>query len=174
MVTPRTGVAVVAWLVVALSACKKGDASSTGGVAAGAPTFELVRAGVPVALSSAAQAALVVRIDKALAGCNFSSDKNAHWFEGVDLDALWKKREARAHLRARYPKRAIVASIAGPLEYDEVLLAVDEPYGPEPALIKRGTAIVALKKCGYDDRTLGCDSALKAYFTAPPSCPPGF
>jgi len=163
--------AAVIMAVVALCGCKKPPSMD-----AATPTIELARAGAPVALTKDAERALVVHVEKALAVCNFRSDRPAHAFVfgGADGETRWKNREAASHLRLRYPKPIAIASVAGTIEADEVLLSVDEPYGPEPALIKHAGTVLALKKCGYDDRMLGCDPALSAYFKGPPVCPPGF
>ncbi len=140
----------------------------------GLPRVELVRAGKPVALDDRATRALVERVEKALAVCNFSSDKHTGVFGSADLSALWKERESRAHLRLTYAADKSVEAVAGKLVFREVLLSVDEPNGPEPALTKDARGILGLKKCGYDDRMLGCAPELEPHFPRPAACPPGF
>ena len=62
-----------------------------------------MRGGAAVALGEAARRALVGRVEKALAVCNFSSAERPEIFSGDSLDAQWKQREAASHLRLPYP-----------------------------------------------------------------------
>lgn len=141
----------------------------------GLPRVELVRAGKPRTLDDPGTRALVQRVEKALAVCNFRSDEHAHAFGSADLAALWKEREGRAHLRLSYAADKSVEAVAGKLVFREVLLSLDEPDGPEPALVRGdATGILGLKKCGYDDRLLGCAPELAAHFPRPAACPPGY
>ncbi|GMV13810.1 MAG: hypothetical protein AMXMBFR56_20340 [Polyangiaceae bacterium] len=140
-----------------------------------APKVELTRAGKTQSLDAAATRALIVRVEKALAVCNFRSDQHANVFGAADPTAVWKEREGRAHLRLSYATDKSVEAVAGRLVFREVLLSVDEPNGPEPALVRGdATGILGLKKCGYDDRLLGCAPELAAHFPRPAACPPGY
>lgn len=177
------GLALLLALAVGASGCnpRSGDAHSGGGAASAAssstatlPQIELVRGGKPVVLDDAATRALAERVLKALAVCNFDSRKEARVFGDADLPALWARREATAHLRLRYPADQVVSAVAGRLVFRELLLSIDEPHGPEPALAKDAQGVYGLKKCGYDDRLLGCVPELARHFTPPSACPPGF
>lgn len=137
------------------------------------PAVELVRGGKRVDLSEGATRVLVSRVEKALAICNFSSLDEPKLFGGMDLPALWLRRESAAHLRLRYDRDKAVDAVAGKLVFWEVLLSVDEPHGPEPALAKSSRGIYGLKKCGYDDRLLGCAPELEPHFARPAACPAG-
>jgi hypothetical protein len=132
-----------------------------------------MRGGAAVALGEAARRALVGRVEKALAVCNFSSAERPEIFSGDSLDAQWKQREAASHLRLTYPAPMTITAVAGQLRFREVLLSIDQAYGPEPALIRDERGVVGLKKCGYDDRFLGCSPELSAHFAKPAACPPG-
>jgi hypothetical protein len=126
-----------------------------------------------VHLDDAATRVLVERVEKALAVCNFTSEARAEIFGGEDLSALWKKREQGPHLSLHYASPRTIDAVAGKLVMTEVMLSVGQPYGPEPALMKGEHGVVGLKKCGYDDRLLGCAPELAAYFPKPAACPPG-
>lgn len=134
---------------------------------------ELARGGEPVMLDAAATSALAAKIEKAITACNFSSKSRPEIFT-EDVAALWKKREASSHLRLRYASDQTVQTLFGKLTYTELLLSIGEPYGPEPALAKTPDGVLGLKKCGYDDRFLGCTPELAKFFPRPEQCPPGF
>lgn len=138
----------------------------------GPPTVELVRDGKPVPLDAAAQRVLVARVTKAMEACTFSSETTPAIF-GEPPEATWKHREARSHLRLRYATDKTLKAHFGELTHRELLLSVGEQYGPEPALAKGPKGVVGLKKCGYDDRFLGCVPELFGAFTPPAVCPPG-
>ena len=140
---------------------------------AGAPAVELVRGGKAVALDAAEERALVERVTQAMRACNFSSEARPEIF-GQDLSELWKQREAGSHLRLRHASDQSLDAVFGKLVYRELLLSIEQPYGPEPALARTSKGIVGLKKCGYDDRFLGCSPELARVFPPPPACPPGF
>ncbi|MBK7583593.1 MAG: hypothetical protein IPI67_25795 [Myxococcales bacterium] len=156
-----------------LAPAPAGDSSARGAPAA-LPTVELSRDGALVKLDEAARRALIARVEKALGICNFSSDTSPKLFGADPLDEQWKRREAAAHLRLSYPVPRTLTAIAGALSFREVLLSIGQPYGPEPALIRDERGVVGLKKCGYDDRFLGCVPELAAHFAKPEACPPGF
>lgn len=142
-------------------------------VASGPPSVELVRAGKVVALDAATERALVERVLKGMRACNFSSEARPEIF-GQDLTELWKQREAGSHLRVRHASDQALDAVFGRLTYRELLLSIEQPYGPEPALARTPKGIVGLKKCAYDDRYLGCSPELAGVFPRPASCPPGF
>ena len=149
-------------------------ATEASGSNATLPAVELVRAGKAVPLDDAATRVLVQRVEKALAVCNFRSEKDPGVFGDADLSALWTRRESAAHLRLRYAADKTVDAVAGKLVFREVLLSVGEPYGPEPALARDARGVFGLKKCGYDDRLLGCVPELAPHFPRPDACPPGY
>jgi hypothetical protein len=159
-------VVVVLALALAPSSCKPTSGDSRPGV-------ELVQTAGPVHLDDEATRVLVERVEKALAVCNFTSEATAEIFGGEDLSALWKTREQGPHLRLRYATPRTIDAVAGKLVMTEALLSVGQPHGPEPALMKGEHGVVGLKKCGYDDRLLGCAPELAAYFPNPAACPPG-
>lgn len=161
---------VVTTLLV-MASCKPKQAAPTESSAG--PEIELVQAAGPVRLSAAATRALTARVEKALSVCNFTSAGRPEIFGGTDVEELWRQRERGPHLRLRYPKLRSIDAVAGQLSFREVLLSVGAPYGPEPALVK-DSEVLGLKKCGYDDRFLGCDPELAPHFPKPASCPPGF
>jgi hypothetical protein len=132
-----------------------------------------MRGGTAVALDEAARRALIGRVEKALAVCNFSSAERPEIFGGDPLHEQWKQREGASHLRLTYPAPMTIRAVAGQLRFREVLLSIDQAYGPEPALIRDDRGVVGLKKCGYDDRFLGCSPELSAHFVKPATCPPG-
>lgn len=142
-------------------------------VAPGAlPEVELVQTSGPVHLDDKATRALVERVEKGLAVCNFTSETRAEIF-GEDPAELWKKREQGPHLRLRYRNPRTIDAIAGKLVMSEAMLSIGQTHGPEPALMKGEHGVVGLKKCGYDDRFLGCVPELAAHFPKPAACPPG-
>lgn len=167
---PAVSVLAAALLLVA---CEPPSQRSPAGDGAAPPRIELVQASGPVELTPKEASALVARVEKAIAVCNFSSKDRPGIFGDKKLEELWSERASGPHLLLRYSEPKTIDAIAGRLEFREVMLSVGQPYGPEPALVK-SDAVLGLKKCGYDDRMLGCDPELRAHFPAPPACPPGF
>lgn len=137
------------------------------------PEIELVAGGQRVAVDAVAARALSERVRTAIAGCNFSSETRPEIFPEPPAE-VWKRREASSHLRLRHAADQTVDTHFGKLVYRELLLSVGQAFGPEPALAKTPAGVIGLKKCGYDDRFLGCDSRLARLFPPPAACPPGF
>jgi hypothetical protein len=159
--------------VLLLGACKKPDAAPK--QVAGAAVVELVtKAGAaPVALDAKAMDALVAHVDRAIAICNFRSDKHGVPFAGMDLATIWSQRAAGPHLAVRYPAPRSFAAIGGTFAATEVMLAIGSAYGPEPALARVDGKILGLEMCGYDDRTLSCAvPELARDLPHPEPCPP--
>jgi hypothetical protein len=140
----------------------------------GEPTVVLFRQGKVVSLEPPARRALVAHAEQGLAFCNFTSQTNPNVFGPEDLDALWKQRKTGAHVLIGYGQPKRITAVAGELLLDEVLLALDTQYGPEPALVKSGGSTLGLKKCGWDDRSIGCVAELESVFGRPEFCPPGY
>lgn len=164
---------VTAIALAVFAACKGPPPPGPSPAPAAPPEIELVSGGRSVAIDAAAARALSERVHKALAGCNFSSETRPEIFPEA-LEETWKRREAGSYLRLRHAADQTLDTHFGKLVYRELLLSVGQELGPEPALARTPAGIVGLKKCGYDDRFLGCDSRLAPLFPPPAACPPGF